>query len=85
MSVGDVLQNKQRQFEGSPTGLSAHDSLMMVPTLLKPSRIAVKFGKAQATREAFDPLGRALPGTVLFRVEDKMRAGEMLTRCRTLP
>jgi hypothetical protein len=58
--------------------------VMMVPTLLKPSGIAVGFGQVQSTREAFGPLGHALPGTVLFRVEDKMKIGEMLTRCRTL-
>jgi hypothetical protein len=57
---------------------------MMVPMLLKLSDIAVEFGQVQATREAFGPLGRALPGTVLFRVEDKMKVGEMLTRCRIL-
>jgi hypothetical protein len=38
----------------------------------------------QATREAFDPLGRAFPGTILLRAEDKTKADEMLTRCRTL-
>jgi hypothetical protein len=50
--------------------------VMMVPRLLKPSGIAVEFGQVQATREAFDQLGPALPGTVLFRVEDKMKVGD---------
>jgi hypothetical protein len=64
--------------------MSMEKVVMMVPTLLKPSGIAVEFGQVQATREVFDQLGRALPGTVLFRVEDKMKAVEILIRCRTL-
>ena len=50
--------------------------------LLKPSSIAVEFGQVKAARRRLTRWG-ALPATVLFRVEDKMKAGEMLTHCRT--
>jgi hypothetical protein len=64
--------------------MSMEKLVMMVPTLLKPSSIAVEFGQAQATRRHLTRWG-APPGTVLFKVEDKMKAGEMLAHCQTFP
>jgi hypothetical protein len=49
---------------------------MMIPKLLKPSGFVAEFEQVQATKEAFDPLERALPGAVLFRVEDNTKACE---------
>jgi hypothetical protein len=54
--------------------MSMEKLVMMVPTLLNPSGIAVEFGQVQATREAFDLLGRASGyGTVPGRGQDENR------------